>query len=132
MDVIDGRSDLSTLRDLIDLAGLREVLSDPTATLTLFAPDDDAFDALLAAPDAPDVTDPDAVGELLLAHVDTDEVLDSEAVLGLTEVPVANGGPQPVDAGPPPTVGGAGIVEADVPADNGVIHVIDTVMTIQP
>jgi uncharacterized surface protein with fasciclin (FAS1) repeats len=131
MDAIDGRDDLTQLSALIDVAGLRDTLTDPAASLTLFAPDDDAFEALLGSPDAPDVDDPDAVRELLLAHVNTDLVLTSDVVLTLTEVEVANGAPQPVDPGPPPTVGGAEIVEADVTADNGVIHVVDTVFQIR-
>ncbi len=132
MQVIEGRADLTTLVSLIDLAGLRETLADPGASLTLFAPDNDAFAALLAGPDAPDVTDAAVVRDLLLAHVDTDAALLAAEILALTEVPVANGGPQPVDPGPPATIGGAGIVEADIASANGVIHVIDLPMPIQP
>jgi uncharacterized surface protein with fasciclin (FAS1) repeats len=58
-------------------------------------------------------------------------VLSSADVLALPDVPVENGGPQPVDA-TAGTVGGAGIVEADQTADNGVVHVLNAVMPIQP
>ncbi len=132
MDVIDARPELTTLASLIDLAQLRDALGDADATITLFAPDDDAFADLLAAPDAPDVTDPNVVRDLLLAHTNLEAVLAAADVLALPEVDVANGGPQAVDPGPPPTIGGAGVVEADVVADNGVIHIIDAVLEIQP
>ncbi len=49
----------------------------------------------------------------------------------LPSVPVAEGGPQPVDA-TAGTVGGAMVIQADIVAENGVIHVIDAVMPIQP
>jgi len=105
-------------------------LSNP-GTITLFAPDDAAFDDLVDAPDAPDVNDPATVQALLLAHTNLGEVLLAADVFALTEVPVENGGPQPVDpdAG---TVGGAEIAEADLTADNGVVHVLRSVLDIQP
>ncbi len=130
MGVLEGRADLSTLVELIDVAGLRDDLSNP-GTTTLFAPDNAAFDALLASPDAPDVTDPATVEALLLAHTNLSEVLLAADVLALAEVPVENGGAQPVDAGAG-TVGGAQIVDTDLTADNGVVHVLGAVMPVQP
>ena len=41
------------------------------------------------------------------------------------------GGPQPVDADAG-TIGGAAVIQADIVAENGVIHLIDAVLTIQP
>jgi uncharacterized surface protein with fasciclin (FAS1) repeats len=125
MGVIEGRADLSTLVGLIDLAGLRETLSSP-GTITLFAPNNDAFAALPALP-----ADEPTASALLLAHTNLIQVLVAADVLALPEVPVENGGPQPVDAGAA-TVGGAGIVEADLTSDNGVVHVLNAVMPIQP
>ena len=133
MDVIDGRADLSELAGLIDVAQLRDTLSDPAATITLFAPNNDAIAALKADPNAPDLTDPTVVSDLLLAHANTTQVLDAATVLASDTVEVMVGSPQPVDAiVDPPTIGGAAIVDADVAADNGVIHVLAAVMPIQP
>ena len=52
-------------------------------------------------------------------------------MLALPEVNVANGGPQPVDAGAG-TIGGAPIADTDLVADNGVVHVLGAVMPVQP
>jgi len=71
------------------------------------------------------------VTALLGAHVDSTQVLLAADVLALPSVPVANGGPQPVDAAAQ-TIGGATVVQADLPAANGVIHIIGAVMPIQP
>jgi uncharacterized surface protein with fasciclin (FAS1) repeats len=130
MTVIDGRTDLSSLTALIDLAGLREDLSNPTSTLTLFAPNNDAIAAAAAEPDAPDFTDPATVRDILLAHLVTNGALPAADVLALPAVDVAFGGPQPVDAAAsPPTVGGAGIIEPDVGAGNSILHVVNAVIT---
>jgi uncharacterized surface protein with fasciclin (FAS1) repeats len=129
MDVLEGRADLSGFVDLIDFAGLRDEFSDPTARLTVFAPDDDAIDALVNDPSAPDLSDPDVVEEIVLTHVNTTDVLSSTTLLSLSEVTVENGGPHPIDdTVTPPTVGGAGLIEVDVTASNGVIHLLDAVL----
>jgi uncharacterized surface protein with fasciclin (FAS1) repeats len=125
-DVIESNDELSALQAAIEAADpiVQELLEDPTATITLFAPSNDA---IAAAGTPADIT------ALLLAHVDdtSDPALLLADVLALPSVPVAEGGPQPVDptAG---TVGGAMVIQADIVAENGVIHVIDAVMPIQP
>jgi uncharacterized surface protein with fasciclin (FAS1) repeats len=130
-DVIDNSPGLTELKALIQVAGLESVLQDPDATITLFAPSDQAIQEAANIVPPPDLTDPSVVTPLLLAHVNNTEVLLAADVLALTEVPVAEGGPQPVDADAV-TVGGAMVIQADVVASNGVIHVIDAVMPIQP
>ena len=101
---------------------MQALLADPTATITLFAPSNEA---IAAAGTPADVT------ALLLAHVDNTQVLLAADVLALPSVPVMEGGPQPVDAGAG-TIGGAMVVQADIVAENGVIHLIDAVLPIQP
>ncbi len=132
MSVVEGRADLSTLVGLIDVAGLRQTLSDSNGTITLLAPDNDAWADLLASPDAPDVSDPTVVSDLLAAHTNLDEIVLAEQALADGQIAVVNGGPQPVDPGPPATVGGAEIVDPDLTADNGVVHVLGGVLAIQP
>jgi uncharacterized surface protein with fasciclin (FAS1) repeats len=130
-DVIDNSPGLTELKALIELSGLESALQDPAATLTLFAPSNQAIEDARNVVPAPDFTDPDVVTAVLLAHVDNTGVLLAADVFALTEVPVAGGGPQPVDADAA-TIGGASVIQADVQASNGVIHVIDRVMPIQP
>ena len=71
---------------IVGTAELRDALSAADATITLFAPDDEAFEALLATDDPPDVTDPVVVSELLLAHTNLDEVLLGWGVLTVREI----------------------------------------------
>ncbi len=71
------------------------------------------------------------MNEILLAHANNTEALVLADLLQLTSIPVLSGGPQPITA-EPPTVGGANIyVQAD-PASNGVLYLIDKVLTPQP
>jgi hypothetical protein len=120
---------LSDFLALADTAGLGSVLDDPNTAITLFIPNNDA----IAAANIPDTITPDELLDVLLAHVDTTQVLDAATVLSLTEVPVENGGPQPVDsAATPPTIGGAGIIAVDQRGAQSIFHVLDAVMPIQP
>jgi uncharacterized surface protein with fasciclin (FAS1) repeats len=52
-------------------------------------------------------------------------------LLQLTSIPVLFGGPQPITAAPP-TVGGANILYQVPPASNGVLYLIDKVLTPVP
>ena len=130
-DVIDNSPDLSELKALIELAGLRDVLSDPNATLTLLAPSNQAITTAAAGVGAPDFSNPSVVEAVLLTHVDTTQALLFTELLALDppEFVVANPGPHEIDASAnPPTIGGATVLVADVEASNGVLHVIDRVL----
>ena len=91
-------------------------------------PNNAAIAALEGQPDAPDLTDPAVATELLLAHANNAQVLTEAEVLALPFVEVAGGQQQPVGTDPT-TVGGAPVIQADVAADNGVIHVLSAVMS---
>jgi uncharacterized surface protein with fasciclin (FAS1) repeats len=132
MSRIIDEGDLSILDDAIHAADLQDTFH-TEGPFTVFAPTDAAFEAYLGemgmtAEDA--LGDVDALTELLLAHV-VDGTEDAAAVIGAdgssfttlagTELAVA------VD-GDTATVGGATVIETDLTADNGVIHVIDTVL----
>ena len=133
MGLIMGRDDLTALDDAIHAAGLQDTLHDG-GPFTIFAPNDDAFAAYLGemGMTADDVfADTDALTVLLQAHVvegadDAAMVMEMDGqdftTLAGNELTLA------VD-GDTVMVGGATVVEYDVLADNGVIHVIDTVLT---
>src|SRR6056297_2582730 len=128
-DVIEGNDDLAGLAALVELAdpAVRELLEDPTEAITLFAPSNDAIVAADLDPD-----DETAVTALLLAHVHGADALTAADVFdGRDDVEVLEGGPQPVDVAAS-TIGGASVLVADVATLNGVLHVIDTVLSIQP
>ena len=90
--IVVHNTQFSTLRKVIDLAGLANELDDESKTFTVFAPDDAAFEILNTgnAPTALDVlmADTDALIRLLQYHVvsgSSDEIfLDTAAAVGVT------------------------------------------------
>ena len=133
MSVIIGRGDLSILDDAVHAADLQDVLHDE-GPFTIFAPTNAAFEAYLgqmgmSADEA--LADADTLAALLQAHIvsgtnDASMVVDlaggTLTTLAGTELAIT------VD-GDVVTVGDATVLEVDVVADNGVIHVIDTVLS---
>jgi transforming growth factor-beta-induced protein len=123
--VADGR--FTTLVTAVQEAGLVEDLSGD-GPFTVFAPTDDAFaklpegtiEALLA--DIPELTN------ILLYHVVSGEVL-AEDVVKLSEAETLLGEKVMVKAEDGKVyINDAQVIITDVMADNGVIHVIDTVL----
>jgi uncharacterized surface protein with fasciclin (FAS1) repeats len=97
------------------------------ATLTLFAPTDEAFATLPRGVLQALIEDEEPMLRLLENHIIHGDVPtnamtsgDLETVGGMVEVTVD---------GEDVTIGTASIVEADIPASNGRIHVIDGVIT---
>jgi transforming growth factor-beta-induced protein len=113
----------------LDTAELVETLSGD-ANYTVFAPTDEAFAAAGIDLASFDTEEEIAVlADILLYHVVAGETLSSDLAEGTTTVTTANGDTLDitVDASGV-TVGGATVTLADVPASNGVIHVIDAVL----
>ena len=127
-----GRDDLTTLVAAIEAAGLAATLAGD-GPFTIFAPNDEAFVAYLGemgmtAEDA--LADTAFLSTLLQGHV-VEAADDSGMVAGMVDNPFVSlaGTELPVTVdGDTITIGGAEIVEADIFATNGVIHVIDTVL----
>ena len=130
--VAAGRDDLGTLVAAVEAAGLAETLSGD-GPFTVFAPTDQAFEDYLgemgmSADDL--IADTQGLTTILQAHV-VSTADDSDMVAGMVDNPFVTlaGTELPVEVdGDTITVGGAEIVEADIFATNGVIHVIDTVL----
>jgi uncharacterized surface protein with fasciclin (FAS1) repeats len=130
--VAAGRDDLTTLVAAIEAAGLTDTLANE-GPFTIFAPNDEAFmDYLgemgMTAEDA--LADTTFLSTLLQGHV-VEAGDDSAMVAGMVDNPFVSlaGTELPVTVdGDTITIGGAEIVEADIFATNGVIHVIDTVL----
>ncbi|KAG2498332.1 hypothetical protein HYH03_003592 [Edaphochlamys debaryana] len=134
---IQSRPELSTLAAVVEAAELSSTLSDATLTYTVFAPNNEAFAALLTTlrMTAPEVL---ALGKelqpVLLQHVLTTAVPSSALPEGTTEVDTANAnGPLSVTrAAGTVSVKSIGadatVVTADVAAGGSVIHVVNAVL----
>ena len=118
----------NTLIAAVKAAGLEDTLNGP-GPFTVFAPTDEAF-AKLPAGTVENLLKPenkDKLTAILTYHVLSGKVMASDVrTMGAKTV---NGKEVAVKvAAGKVTVGGAKIVKTDIPASNGVIHVIDTVL----
>jgi uncharacterized surface protein with fasciclin (FAS1) repeats len=117
---------LSTLNKLINDAGLTDTLRS-SGPFTVFAPSDEAFKAVPAATLASLAADPALLKSVLSYHVVPGKVMAAEVKTG--NVKTVQGANVAVGkAGTFVTVEDAVVVTADVPATNGVVHVIDKVL----
>ena len=116
----------STLLIALDAASLTTVL-EGEGPFTVFAPTDEAFAALPPGALEGLLADPDQLTEVLTLHVVSGES-NAAAVVQLTEVITVEGSALMIDTTDGVSVGGAKVIAADVPASNGVIHVIDRVI----
>ena len=119
-----------TLTRAVEAAGLQDQLATP-GPYTVFAPTDDAFDALPAGT-LDNLLRPenkDQLAKLIAYHVIPGQVTSSQLTSG--EVNTIEGSPVTVDvddATQAITVNDASVTQADIPASNGVVHVIDQVI----
>ena len=116
-----------TLVSAIQAAGLVTQLKG-AGPFTVFAPTDDAFAKIPKADLDALVKDKPKLTKVLTHHVFAGNA-SSKDLLMLKDLSVADGGRLLIEGGKNGLrVGGAAVVKADVPASNGVIHVIDTVL----
>lgn len=130
VEIAASNPDFSTLVTAVTEAGLVETLNGD-GPFTVFAPTNAAFAALPAGTLDSLLADPTgALTDVLKLHVIAGEV-DSAAATAAAGTNVETlGGPVAVALeGESLTVGGATVVTADIEACNGVIHVIDAVIT---
>jgi uncharacterized surface protein with fasciclin (FAS1) repeats len=128
VDIATGNKQLKTLTAAIKAAGLEETLSG-TGPFTVFAPTDKAFAALppgtvdeLLKPE-----NKEKLAQLLTYHVVSGKLESTSLKPG--EVPSVLGKPIAVTMkNKKVMVNEANVVKADVPASNGVIHLIDKVI----
>lgn len=118
---------LSQLVAAIEAAGLTDAL-EQAGPLTVFAPNNDAFAQLNQSDLTALLSDPTSLGDILEYHVvegsyPSSELSDGDTLTTMegTDLTVS------VD-GSTITVGGAEVVQPDIQAGNGVIHVIDGVL----
>jgi uncharacterized surface protein with fasciclin (FAS1) repeats len=128
VEVAVGAGSFKTLVAAVKAAGLVDTLSGP-GPFTVFAPTDDAF-AKLPPGTVDSLLLPKNKAKLkaiLLYHVVAGKVLSSDLKSG--SVKTVGGQDLTIDlSGSAPKVNDATVIKADIPASNGVIHVIDTVL----
>ncbi len=130
VDIAVSNPDFSTLVDLVTQAGLAETLSGE-GPFTVFAPTNDAFAAVDPATVSALTADPTgALADVLKLHVISGEVMAADATAAVGTCVETLGGKVKVEqTGSDLTIGGAKIVDTDIVGSNGVIHVLDGVIT---
>jgi uncharacterized surface protein with fasciclin (FAS1) repeats len=129
-DIVDtamSAGTFSTLVNAITIAGLDTALKSP-GPFTVFAPSDDAFAKLPSGTVESLLQDVSTLRKILEYHVVSGKILASEVVKLSTASTVEGGELQISSSDGRVKVGEAEVVTADVEADNGVIHVIDSVL----
>lgn len=129
VDVAISQPELSTFVDAVQHANLADFFSNLNASYTIFAPDNDAFAAFLAANNfsAVEQIPSDALAAVLRYHVVQGEQLSGSLQSG--NLTTLAGEDISVDVSSGVTINGsANVVTADLTASNGVIHVIDRVL----
>ena len=130
VEVASANPDFSTLVTAVKAAGLVETLSGK-GPFTVFAPTNEAFAALPAGTLDKLLADPKgALTDILKLHVIAGSVDAAAATAAVgTEVETLGGKVAVAKAGDKLTIGGATITATDIKASNGIIHVIDAVIT---
>ena len=128
-DIIAGSDDHFVLNALLDSTGLDETLSGE-GPFTVFAPTDASFDAIDPFVLLDLLTDNDALAEILTYHVAGGTVLSTDLSDGQT-ITTVNGADVTVSIMDGTVmINDATVIVADLVADNGVVHVIDVVLTV--
>lgn len=128
-DIIDTAVNASSFKTLIaavKAAGLVDTLKGP-GPFTVFAPTDDAFARLPEGTVEALLNDISQLTKILTYHVVSGKVMSADMV-NLNSISPLEGSPLSIDASSSVKVNNAMVVTPDVEADNGVIHVIDSVL----
>ncbi len=128
-DIVDTAVAAGTFKSLaaaLQAAGLVQTLKGP-GPFTVFAPTDEAFAKIPKADLDALLKDKAKLTAVLTYHVFAGNASAAD-LRGLKDLSTANGGRIKIDATRGLKVDGATVIKADVPASNGVIHVIDTVL----
>ncbi|MBD2016367.1 fasciclin domain-containing protein [Microcoleus sp. FACHB-53] len=128
-DIVDtavSAGSFKTLVAAVQAAGLVDTLKG-AGPFTVFAPTDEAFSKLPAGTVDSLLKDIPQLTKILTYHVVSGKVLSSD-VVKLDKATTVQGSDVKIDASNGVKVNDATVVTPDVEADNGVIHVIDSVL----
>ncbi|ATX67563.1 fasciclin domain-containing protein [Roseinatronobacter bogoriensis] len=126
VDIAAGNEAFSTLVAAVTAAGLVDTLKGE-GPFTVFAPTDEAFAALPEGTVEGLLEDIPALTAILTYHVVPGTVMSGDLEDGMMAETV-NGASVTIGVGETVTVDGATVIQADIEASNGVIHVIDSVI----
>ena len=123
----------STLVTALSAAGLVDTLADESATFTVFAPTNAAFDAVDSDALAALLADNAALTEVLLTHVVSGAALSSLDAYGANGKMLTTASGSEIGIAVDSEtgmlkIGGANVVISDIYTTNGIIHVIDAVI----
>jgi uncharacterized surface protein with fasciclin (FAS1) repeats len=127
-DIVDtavAAGSFKTLATALTAAGLIDTLKGP-GPFTVFAPTDEAFAKVPKADLEALLKDKAKLTAVLTYHVVPGKVMAKDVKAG--KVKTVQGSEMTVSTGAGVMVDGAKVVKADIVADNGVIHVIDSVI----
>lgn len=127
-DIVDTAvkaGNFKTLVTALQAAGLVDTLKGP-GPFTVFAPTDEAFAKVPKAQLDALLQDKAALSKVLTYHVVAGKVMAKDVKAG--KVKTVQGSEATLATQGGVTIDGAKVVAADVAADNGVIHAIDTVI----
>jgi len=134
VEVAEAAGNFETLLAALNATDLDEVLGDLDETFTVFAPTDDAFDALEEGLLDELLADTDRLRNILLYHVFGGERVDSGAAIGIAEgddsiIEMVNDDYAALSLGSEGLlINLSNVIDPDVMAENGIIHAVDTVM----
>jgi len=126
VDIAVSNDSFSTLVTALQTAGLVETLQSD-GPFTVFAPTNEAFAKLPAGTLESLLADKEKLTQILTYHVVSGKVTSSQ-VAGLDSATTVQGGNVKIDTSNGVKINDATVVQADIEASNGVIHVIDTVL----
>lgn len=116
----------TTLVAAVKAAGLEETLTEK-GPFTVFAPTDEAFAKLPEGTLESLLANPEQLKKVLLYHVVSGSVMAKD-VAGLKSAQTLNGTTLAIDTKNGVMINKSNVIQADIAASNGVVHVIDTVL----
>ena len=128
-DIVDtavSAGSFTTLVTALKKAGLVETLKGE-GPFTVFAPNDEAFAKIPSDQLNALLADKEKLTAVLLYHVVPGKVMAAD-VAGMTSAKTVQGQEIRIDTSDGVKVDGAKVIQTDIVASNGVIHVIDTVL----
>ncbi len=124
--LLASNANFDTLTAALRIADLQDVMAGP-GPLTMFAPTDDAFAKLPPETLEALLADPNQLRRVLQYHVVAGQLYSGD-VASVGTLATSSGALSPTVTGNLLQLNGATVIDADVQAGNGVIHVIDTVL----
>ena len=132
-DIISKNSNLSTFKDYLDKTGLDKVLQKKIPyNWTIYAPSNDAFENTPKELEKSVLKDTYYSKRLFTDHILTKEILASDVTDQITTELTVSNKPIQLYRSESLFVKDVVVVKEDIIAENGVVHIVDCIMFIQP